>query len=364
MSKAFDPADPKSKYIPMAAADSKDISDDGAYAAADAGMALGAQAAGAEAGAAVAVAEKVDASLGVPSRSNISDTPVDNIHTSSHRKRWLIEVGWKYPFALLVIFYATFPLIYVLSASFNPTGSLSGSSTLFGTMSTRNYDALNQTKFWTWVLNTLEIGAAAAIGSVIMGAAAAYAFSRFRFKGRRGSLTTLLILQMFPQTIAFVAVLLLLTAIGNVVPVLGIDSKIGLIAVYLGGALGANTFLMYGFFNTIPMSLDESARIDGASHAQIFWKLIMPLVTPILAVVALLSFIGSFGDFILAKVILVSESNWTLAVGMYQWVSDKLTANWGLFSAGAVIASLPVLILFLALQKYIVGGLTAGAVKG
>lgn len=364
MSKAFDPSNPYEKDVPMEAADSKDVGADGAFAAADADMALGSQAAGAEAGAAVAVAEKVDASLGVPQSHRISDVPIDNIHTSSHRKRWLIEVGWKYPFALLIIFYATFPLVYVLSASFNPTGSLSGSSTLFGTMSMRNYEALNQTKFWTWVLNTLEIGAAAAIGSVIMGAAAAYAFSRFRFKGRRASLTTLLILQMFPQTIAFVAVLLLLTALGNVVPILGIDSKIGLIAVYLGGALGANTFLMYGFFNTIPMSIDESARIDGATHAQIFWKLIMPLVTPILAVVALLSFISSFGDFILAKVVLVSEENWTLAVGMYQWVSDKLTANWGLFAAGAVIASIPVLLLFLSLQKYIVGGLTAGAVKG
>uniref|UniRef100_UPI00333FAA6D sugar ABC transporter permease n=1 Tax=Tessaracoccus lapidicaptus TaxID=1427523 RepID=UPI00333FAA6D len=178
------------------------------------------------------------------------------------------------------------------------------------------------------------------------------------------SLTSLLIIQMFPQTIAFVAVFLLLLALGEVVPALGINSKLALIAVYLGGALGSNTFLMYGFFNTIPMEIDESAKMDGASHAQIFWRLIMPLVAPILAVVALLAFISAFGDFILAKIVLVSEDNWTLAVGMYQWVSNQLTSRWGLFAAGVVLAALPVLALFLALQRYIVGGLTAGSVKG
>ncbi len=365
MSKQFDPLDPIAGDGSAERADSRAATDDGAFAAADAELATGSQEASLAGAAAVVATADVDKELGEKSHvPHLSGTPVDNIHSAGHRRRMLIEVGWKYPFAILVILYATFPLIYVLSASFNPTGSLSGSAGLFSVLSTKNYAALADTKYWYWVLNTLEIGAAASIGSVMMGAAAAYAFSRFRFKGRRGSLTGLLILQMFPQTIAFVAVLLLLTALGSVVPVLGLDSKIGLVAVYLGGALGANTFLMYGFFNTIPMSLDESARIDGASHAQIFWKLIMPLVTPILAVVALLSFISSFGDFILAKVVLVSEENWTLAVGMYQWVSDKLTANWGLFAAGAVIASIPVLLLFLSLQKYIVGGLTAGAVKG
>ena len=197
-----------------------------------------------------------------------------------------------------------------------------------------------------------------------MAAAAAYAFSRFRFKGRRGGLTALLIIQMFPQMLAFVAIFLLVTTLGEIFPVLGIGSNLALICVYLGGALGANTFLMYGFFNTIPIEIDESAKIDGASHAQIFWRLIMPLVTPILAVVALLAFISSFGDYIISKIILVSEDNWTLAVGMYQWVSNQLTSRWGLFAAGALLAAVPVLVLFLTLQRYIVGGLTAGSVKG
>ncbi|WP_029149784.1 sugar ABC transporter permease [Microbacterium indicum] len=282
----------------------------------------------------------------------------------ARRARWWGEVGWKYPVAVVVLFYATFPLIYVLSASLNARGSLAGSSQLFSAFTLDNYAALGDTHFWTWMGNTLYVGIASAIGTVLMGAAAAYAFSRYRFSGRRVGLTSLLVIQMFPQTIAFVAVFLMLLAMGEVVPALGINSRFALICIYLGGALGANTFLMYGFFNSIPRDLDESAKIDGATHAQIFWRIIMPLVTPILAVVGLLAFIASFGDFILAKIVLTGEDHWTLAVGMYQWVSNQLASRWGLFAAGAVVASIPVLALFLSLQRYIVGGLTAGSVKG
>lgn len=280
------------------------------------------------------------------------------------RKRWVLDVGWKYLLAIVVVFYAVFPLVYVLSASLNPGGSLSGSNNLFSALDFGNYQALTATRYWTWYGNTLIIGVSAAVGAVMMGAAAAYAFSRFRFSGRRVGLTALLIIQMFPQALAFVAIFLMLLSIGEVFPVLGLNSKISLICIYLGGALGVNTFLMYGYFNTIPQELDESAKIDGATHAQIFWRIIMPLVTPILAVVGLLAFIASFGDYIISKIVLVSEDNWTLAVGMFQWVSNQLSSNWGLFAAGAILASLPVLALFLSLQRYIVGGLTAGSVKG
>jgi len=284
--------------------------------------------------------------------------------TPTKRSRWMLEVAWKYLLAVVVVFVAAFPIVYIISASFSKSGTLSSSRRLFSDLSLANYEALNDTKFWTWGANTLIIGISTAIGATLMGAAAAYAFSRFRFKGRRTSLTALLIIQMFPQTVAFIAVFLLLISLGNVFPALGLNSKIALICVYLGGALGANTFLMYGFFNSIPQELDEAAKVDGATHAQTFWRLIMPLVTPILAVVALLGFISAFGDFILAKIVLTSEDNWTLAVGMYGWVSDQLDARWGLFAAGSVIASIPILVLFLTLQRYIVGGLTAGSVKG
>ncbi|WP_436231884.1 sugar ABC transporter permease [Cellulomonas cellasea] len=279
-------------------------------------------------------------------------------------KRWARELGWRHLIGVVAVVYAGFPILYIISSSLSEKGTLTGSNKLFSQVSFSNYAQLGETRFWEWVANTLVIASITAVGTVLMGAAAAYAFSRFRFTGRRVGLTTLLIIQMFPQMLAFVAIFLLLIALGNVIPGLGLNSRLALICIYLGGSLGVNTFLMYGFFNTIPRELDEAAKIDGATHAQIYWTIILRLVAPILAVVGLLSFISTFGEFIIARTVLQSEGNWTLAVGLYNWVSDLVEANWGLFAAGAVISAIPVLALFLFLQKYIVGGLTAGSVKG
>ncbi|WP_423463554.1 sugar ABC transporter permease [Promicromonospora sp. MS192] len=279
-------------------------------------------------------------------------------------RRWFSEIGWRHVVGVLAVLYAGFPLVYVVSASLADGGTLTGSNDLFVSVSGANYAALAGTRFWTWMANTLVVAVATGAGTVLMGAAAAYAFSRFRFSGRRVGLTALLVIQMFPQMLAFVAIFLLLISLGNVVPGLGLDSKLSLICVYLGGALGVNTFLMYGFFNTVPREIDEAAKIDGATHAQIYWTIVLRLTAPILAVVGLLSFISTFGEFIIARVLLQSEESWTLAVGLYGWVSSLQDANWGLFTAGAVVSAVPVLALFLFLQKYIVGGLTAGSVKG
>ena len=280
--------------------------------------------------------------------------------------RWWKEVGWRHIVAIAMIIYCLIPLLYVLSVSLNPGGTLAGSNKLFSKVSFENFAALGSgqySAYWSWVLNSLIVSSATAVGTVLMGAAAAYAFSRFRFKGRRATLTGLLLVQMFPQMLAFVALFLLLLGIKDIFPVLGLDSKLGLICVYLGGALGSNTFLLYGFFNSIPRSLDEAAMIDGATHAQTFWTIIMPLVRPVLAVVGLLSFISSLGDFVIARVVLQSPEQLTLAVGMYNWAADARNAPWGIFAAGAVLAAVPVILLFQYLQKYIVSGLTAGGVK-
>ena len=279
--------------------------------------------------------------------------------------RWWKEVGWRHIVAILMIIYCVVPLLYVLSVSLNPGGTLAGSNSLFTKISFQNYVDLgrNGSKFWLWVINSLIVSSVTAVGTVLMGASAAYAFSRFRFKGRRATLTGLLLVQMFPQMLAFVALYLLLLGIKDIFPVIGLNSKLGLICVYLGGALGSNTFLLYGFFNSIPRSLDEAAMIDGATHAQTFWTIIMPLVRPVLAVVGLLSFISSLGDFVIAKVVLQDEDQFTLAIGMYVWAADPKVTPWGIFAAGSVIAAIPVILLFQYLQKYIVSGLTAGGVK-
>lgn len=276
---------------------------------------------------------------------------------------WFTQVGWRHIVGVVGIAYAVFPLLYVLSASLKPNATLTGSNNLFSVFDLTNYQSLWGKGFGTWAMNSLLISSVTAIGTVLMGGAAAYAFSRFRFKGREASLTALLIIQMFPQMLAVVAIFLLLLALRDVFPFLGANNQIGLICVYLGGALGVNTFLMYGFFNTVPREIDEAAKIDGASHAQIFWTMILRLVAPILAVVALLSFVGTYGEFIIAKTVLSHPSKMTLAVGLYQWAADERNAPWGLFAAGAVLAAVPIIALFMFLQKYIVSGLTAGSVK-
>lgn len=280
--------------------------------------------------------------------------------------RWFAATGWRHLVGIVTVLFAIFPLVYVLSASLNPSGTLVGSNQLFRTIDLGNYVELFQRPsqpYAAWFGNTLVIGIVSAAGTVFLGALAAYAFSRMRFRGRRVGLLSLLLVQMFPQLLGVVAIFLLLSAIGDIFPALGLGSQLGLIMVYLGGALGVNTYLMYGFFNTVPTSIDEAAKLDGAGHARIFFTIILRLVAPILAVVGLLSFVGTTGEFVIASVVLTEPSTQTLAVGLYQFVSQETSKNWTLFSAGAVLAAVPVMVLFLFLQRYIVGGLTAGAVK-
>lgn len=278
---------------------------------------------------------------------------------------WARKKGWRHAIGLLVVVYSVFPLIYVVSGSFADATQFT--STLFSSFTTDNYRDLFDDPyrpFGNWFVNTLFISGTAAIGSVFLSALAAYAFSRLRFTGRRAGLLALILVQMFPQLLALVAIYALLVEIGNVFPILGIGSQLALIMVYLGGALGANTYLMYGFFNTIPKELDEAAKIDGATHTQIFFGMILRLAAPILAVIGLLAFIGTSSDFILANIILTKPETKTLAVGLYMYVSDQFGQNWTVFAAGAVLAAIPIVALFLYLQKYIVSGLTGGSVKG
>lgn len=306
-----------------------------------------------------------DASGTTPDRTTVEDLK------ALHRRRpfgvWFKDKGWRHLVGIAVTIFAIFPLLYVLSAAFNSTGTLVGSNALFSRIDFGNFVELfnNPARpYARWFVNTMVVGVVTSAATVFLGAMAAYAFSRMRFKGRRIGLLSLLLLQMFPQLLAVVAIFLLLSGISEVIPALGLGSQLGLIMVYLGGALGVNTYLMYGFFNTVPQSLDEAAKIDGASHTQIFFGIIMRLVTPILAVVGLLSFIGISGEFVIASVVLTDPDSQTLAVGLYSFVAQQRSENWGVFAAGAVLAAVPVMALFLFLQRYIVSGLTQGSVKG
>ncbi|MBW3089154.1 sugar ABC transporter permease [Bifidobacterium miconisargentati] len=287
-------------------------------------------------------------------------------HSKTNVLRWFVRTGWRHFVGILSCAFAGFPILYIVSASLNQQGTLISSNHLFSSITFDNYVKLfnmPQQPFAEWYLNTIIIGLSGSVLSVFLGAMAAYAFSRLRFYGRRVGLFSLILVQMFPQVLSIVAIYLLLSNFGDVFPILGINSRLALILVYLGSALGVNTYLMYGFFNTVPKEIDEAAKIDGSGHARIFFTIILPLVSPILAVVALLSFIATVNEYAVASTVLVSPEKQTLAVGLYEFVSQKFSQNWGLFSAGAVLAAVPVVIVFICLQKYIVSGLTAGAVK-
>ena len=220
--------------------------------------------------------------------------------------------------------------------------------------------------YGTWVRNTLIIGSASAALNVLIGGFGAYAFSRLRFRGRRATLMTLLMIQVFPSFLALAAIYYIMNKVTDYAPTIGIGTPWSLVLVYSGGALGINAWLIKGFFDTLPRELDESAMIDGASHAQIFFRIVLPLALPSLAVVFILSVIGSLNDFILAGILLGAEPNsWTLAVGLFGFINDNaFNQKWGVFTAGALLAAIPVVIIFMLLQKYIVTGLTAGSVKG
>ena len=201
-------------------------------------------------------------------------------------------------------------------------------------------------------------------GAVFIGACAAYSFSRMRFQGRRPGLLALLLLQMFPALLTFVALYITFAKVGDVLPFIGLDTVWGLILVYLGGAMGANVWLLKGYFDTVPRELDEAAKVDGASHARIFFTIILRLVMPILVTVFMLSFIGLYGEFLLASIFLRDVDSQTLGVGLFTMTKgNERNRLFGQFAAGALLASLPVVLMYLAFQKQLVGGLTQGSVK-
>lgn len=276
------------------------------------------------------------------------------------------KVWWRYLIAAIALVFALMPLIWIIGAAFGPAG-LTTQTVIPRTFSLDNFRTLfgdPNAPFATWYRNSLFICTTAAIMQVGIATFAAYAFSRFRFKGRRLSLVGLLILQMFPQLLSLVAIYLLMYRVSLVFPAIGTGSAIGLILVYLGGAMGYNTYLLKGFFDSIPQEIDEAAKVDGATSAQAFRQIILPLAVPMLAVVMLLSFIGLLNDFLLASLFLQTKEDYTLAVGLQSFISGQYEQQWGPFAAGALLTAIPIIVLFQFLQRYIVEGLSAGSVKG
>ncbi|GAB3871703.1 sugar ABC transporter permease [Terrabacter terrigena] len=277
------------------------------------------------------------------------------------------SVWWRHLLGLVALAWALFPILFIWSAATNPSGTLNTASLWPSGFSTANFEALfsdSSRPFWSWYKNSMIISFVGAIGAVFIGACAAFAFSRLRFKGRRGGMMFLLLTTFFPALLAIVAMYIIFAGIGDALPSFGLNTLTGLILAYLGGALGANVWLLKGYFDTVPRELDEAAIVDGASHVRIFFTMTLRLVMPILVTVFMLVFVGLYGEFMLASVFLTDVETQTLGVGLYgMTLGNDANTLFGRFTAGALLGSIPVMLLYLAFQKQLVGGLTTGSVK-
>lgn len=283
---------------------------------------------------------------------------------------------WRHLIALVACLVAIFPILYVASAAFNADQSLGGTNLIPRSITLDNFREIlspdptrsqlqsSSSHYLRWLGNSLVVALTTSLFTVLLGALAAYAFSRFRFRGRRLGLLGLMLIQMFPQLLALVAIYLILLRTGEVFPFMGLNTRTGLILVYLGGVMGVNTWLLKGFFDTIPTELDESARVDGATPAQVFWGVVLPLALPILSVIGILSFVGTFNEYVLASALLQTNDHFTLPLGLRGYIDKQYAEHWGPFAAGVLIAGVPIMVIFMSLQRFIVSGLTQGSVKG
>jgi arabinogalactan oligomer/maltooligosaccharide transport system permease protein len=212
--------------------------------------------------------------------------------------------------------------------------------------------------FARWVLNSIVVALFATLLGIFLSCTAAYAFSRFKFPGRRAGMMAFLVSQMFPGTLMLIPLYIIM------VQVLGLGStRLGLVIVYATTSIPFSVWMLKGYFDTIPRELEEAALIEGASAGTIFWRIVLPLAKPAVAITALFSFMTAWNEFILAATFMDKENMYTAPVGLRFFVGG-FSQQWGYFAAGSMIVSLPVVLLFLYLQKYLVSGLTAGSVKG
>ena len=282
----------------------------------------------------------------------------------SKKARFRIILAFKYLIAAIVLAYSLFPILWTISASFSPSGSISGQTLIPSPPTLRNYERILDQDFWLWMRNSFVISSISALLVGLITLMSAYAFSRFRWAGRSQLLLMILLVQVFPAILAMVALFAILQQIGNYIPFLGLNTHGGLILIYMGGALGVNVWLMKGFYDSIPREIDESGKVDGASDWQIFWHLLFPLVRPIMVVAMILTFFGTYSDYLMPRVMITTASKFTLMLGLQTFIGTNYSQEWGAFAAGAVMGAIPMVTIYLLLQDYIVGGLTAGSVKG
>ena len=277
----------------------------------------------------------------------------EKISPAEQRVLWISRVVvW------IVIVLVVFPALWIVMSSFSAGDSFFLASLFPEKFSTEHYVSLfTETNFLLWVFNSLKFCFIVAILQLTLTSLAAYAFARLRFTGRKYGLMSLLVLQVFPNSMAVAGYYILIYKFGLV------DSSLALIFVLAGGS-AFNIWLLKSYIDGIPVELDEAALVDGANRFQVFYKIVMPLAMPQLAVLFLFSFIATYSEYVITSIFLQTPGKMTLAIGLQSFISDQFAAHWTMFSAAAVISSLPIMIVFMCLQKYIQNGLVAGGVKG
>lgn len=295
---------------------------------------------------------------------------ISNFHNKSEAVYHLL----KHLFLIFIVFIVLVPILGIVLVSLSQTGNMTSFS--FSDISGNNwkyilgipYTDLNGQAVTSpypillWIGNSIKVSAMSSILMLFFSTTAAYSLSRMNFKGKQSSLKLLMLLQMFPNMMAMVAFYFILDYIGQSISWLGVNTHGGLLLIYLGGT-PFNIWMLKGYFDTLPKSLEESAILDGCQPWQIFYKIILPLSAPMLAVVGLLTFIATFSDFILPSILLKSQENMTFAVGIQMFISESFSGRWGPFAAASILGALPIVVLFFSLQKYIVSGLSQGSTK-
>jgi len=261
---------------------------------------------------------------------------------------------------LLFVLFSIYPILYVVSVSLRGDNAFhSRSLEIFSSTSTfKNFhDLFTATDFLLWLRNSMLISTVTTLLGLALAATSAYALSRYRFRGRSLMLFSLIATQMFPATMLMLPFYIILSKLHL------IDNFWGLFLIYSSTALPFCVWQMKAYYDTIPVELEEAARLDGCTSWQIFYKIILPVSTPALAITALFSFMSSWSEYVVAAVVLQDPALYTLPLGLRSFQAS-LATQWGLYAAGALIVSLPVLFLFISISRYLISGLTMGSVKG
>lgn len=274
-----------------------------------------------------------------------------------------IALGVSYAFLSAWAIVVLWPIAQIVISSFNGEQANRLMLNAGFAFSWKHFKYLfEETMYLKWMGNTIFISIITAILVVLIVSFTGYAYSRYRFKGKKASLMTVMLIQTIPTFAGITAYFTMYSIINDMVPTF--SRQMMLILIYAGGGIAGNTITLKGYLDSISTELDDAAKIDGCSSMKIYRLIIMPIARPMLSIIALWSFIGPFMDILLPKVLLTTSADYTLAVGLFTLVNDERTINQPAFAAGALLTAVPIVILFIALQKQLVSGLSNGATKG